>query len=119
MSFILGLFSVVGLLFFTSCEDETNDNAPELVDDPPTEVTLWGEVYSVENTIELDLEDTGITGSIPSDIGYLKNLEWLDLSENELTGSIPSEIGNLTNLNVINIKTAKVNMYNPFWIKFS
>jgi hypothetical protein len=83
-------------------------------------VYLWGEYYSIENTTELNLSGlTGsippeignltnltilnlhynqLTGSIPPEIGNLTNLEWLDLSYNQLSGSIPSEIGNLTNL---------------------
>jgi len=63
-----------------------------------TEVTLWGEVYSIENTSSIDLRSRGLTGSIPSEIGNLTNLTYLNLRSNQLTGSIPSEIGNLTNL---------------------
>ena len=69
------------------CEDKT-----------PTEVTLWGDVYSIENTTELVLSNNGLTGSIPPEIGNLTNLTYLGLWNNQLTGSIPSEIGNLTNL---------------------
>ena len=63
-----------------------------------TEVTLWGVVYSVENTTELDLYNNQLTGSIPPEIGNLTNLTYLNLGNNQLTGSIPSEIGNLTDL---------------------
>ena len=87
-----------------------------------TEVELWGRYYSVLNTYELILNNSGLygsippevgyltsltnlnlywnqlTGSIPSELGYLTNLEMLSLGENELTGSIPPELGNLTNL---------------------
>ena len=41
-------------------------------------VNLWGKEYSVKNTIELDLSNTGLTGSIPSEIGDLENLERID-----------------------------------------
>ena len=64
----------------------------------PTEVTLWGKVYSIENTNSLSLQERGLTGSIPPEIGNLTNLTYLNLENNQLTGSIPSEIGNLTNL---------------------
>ena len=64
----------------------------------PTEVTLWGEVYSIENTTDLYLAYSQLTGSIPPEIGYLTNLTSLNLYSNQLIGSIPSEIGNLTNL---------------------
>ena len=63
-----------------------------------TEVTLWGVVYSVENTTELDLYNNQLTGSIPPEIWNLTNLTGLGLHDNQLTGEIPSEIGNLTNL---------------------
>ena len=61
-------------------------------------VNLWGEEYSVKNTIDLDLANTGLTGSIPSKIGDLENLERIYLSRNQLSGEIPLEIGYLTNL---------------------
>ena len=80
------LLSVLFLIYW-GCEEET-----------PTEVTLWGVVYSVENTTNLNLQSHGLTGEIPPEIGNLINLEILRLGNNELTGSIPPEIGNLTNL---------------------
>ena len=62
------------------------------------EVELWGECYNIQQTWMLDLGNSGLTGEIPPEIGYLVNLEGLYLFNNELTGSIPSEIGNLTGL---------------------
>ena len=62
------------------------------------EVELWNECYSIENTIELDLSNSGLEGSIPPEIGNLINLTKLKLYNNQLTGEIPSEIGNLSNL---------------------
>ena len=59
---------------------------------------LWGECYSIENTIELDLSNNQLTGYIPSQLGNLTNLIYLYLNDNQLTGEIPPEIGNLTNL---------------------
>ena len=69
---------------------------------------LWGEVYSIENTTELDLSNSGLIGEIPPEIGDLTNLRHLYLDNprmditannlNQLTGSIPPEIGDLTNL---------------------
>jgi len=83
------LYLLLPILFliYWGCEDEVD-----------TEITLWGEVYSVENTTSLDLWNNQLTGSIPSEIGNLTNLTGLDLGGNELTGSIPPELGNLTNL---------------------
>jgi len=44
------------------------------------------------------LNDNQLTGSIPSGIGNLNNLERLYLNFNFLTGEIPSELGNLIHL---------------------
>jgi hypothetical protein len=74
-------------------------------DDGTEGVELWGECYSIENTTELHLSNSGLTGSIPSGIGNLTNLTTLWLDRNELTGSIPLEIGNLTNLSLLNLST--------------
>ena len=86
-------------LFVFSCEDEQSE------DTTPTEVTLWGVVYSVENTTEINLGGSGLTREIPSEIGNLTNLTFLSLGDNQLTGSIPSEIGNLTNLTYLNLSS--------------
>ena len=83
------LYPLLSILFliYWGCEDIT-----------PTEVTLWGVVYSVENTTNLNLQSHGLTGEIPPEIGNLTNLTHLYLGWNDLTGSIPSEIWDLTNL---------------------
>jgi Leucine-rich repeat (LRR) protein len=56
---------------------------------------------------EIDLGWNGysnnLTGSIPSKLGNLSNLQTLSLSSNSLTGSIPSELGNLSNLGYLNL----------------
>ena len=59
------------------------------------QVELWGEYYSVKATTELRLVNNGLTGSIPSTIGNLTDLNTLVLGGNDLSGSIPNEIGNL------------------------
>jgi Leucine-rich repeat (LRR) protein len=74
-------------------------------DDGTDGVELWGECYSIENTTELDLSNSGLTGSIPTVIGNLINLEYLNLRSNQLTGSIPPEIGNLINLEYLHLRS--------------
>jgi len=66
-------------------------------------VELWGVVYSVRNTTELNLYNNDVTGPIPVEIGNLTNLTYLNIFNNDLIGSIPSEIGNLTNLTYLNL----------------
>lgn len=46
----------------------------------------------------LSLGGKQLSGSIPSELGDLSNLEWLSLGGNELSGPIPSELGYLSNL---------------------
>ena len=67
-------------------------------------IVLWGVCYANDIT-SLNLSSTGLTGSIPPEIGNLTNLNYLWLSNNQLTGSIPSEIGNLTNLEVLSLSS--------------
>ena len=47
---------------------------------------------------ELSLYDNQLSGSIPSELGNLANLDTLSLYDNQLSESIPSELGNLDNL---------------------
>ena len=51
------LLFVLPLLLMVGCEDKT-----------PTEVTLWGVDYSIENTTELSLSSNQLTGIIPDEI---------------------------------------------------
>ena len=46
----------------------------------------------------LDLYFNNLTGSLPSELGRLANLQALYLGSNRITGSIPTSLGNLTNL---------------------
>ena len=49
----------------------------------------------------LDLSFTGLTGSIPRELGGLEALRTLDLSSNQLTGSIPPEMRGLLNVDTL------------------
>ena len=87
-------------LAFWGCEEEQE----EVKDTTPTEVTLWGIVFSVDQTTSLEINYGWITNgdsveisgsSIPSEIGNLTNLTYLNLSRNQLSGEIPESICNL------------------------
>jgi len=62
------------------------------------EVELWGKWYDIESTTMILLNNQGLTGSIPPEIGCLTNLAILSLSDNQLKGEIPTEIWEMTNL---------------------
>ena len=66
--------------------------------DELTEVELWGVSYNIETTTSINLYNQGLTGSIPPNIGCLKNLTYLGLAYNQLTGIIPQSILYLENL---------------------
>jgi hypothetical protein len=67
-------------------------------------VTRWPKVMCDENghVVSLNLNDPGIKGSLPPEIGNLPYLTLLNLGgpyvDCHFTGSLPEEIGNLTNL---------------------
>ena len=46
---------------------------------------------------------SAISGTIPSEIGLLTNLEFLTVFDNKLTGTIPAEIGNLSRLGFVTV----------------
>ncbi|CAN1838501.1 LRR receptor-like serine/threonine-protein kinase EFR [Linum perenne] len=60
--------------------------------------TLPAEVGNLKNLEYLNLSHNMLSNSIPSSIGKLKSLEKLHLYNNKLSGYIPSSIGNLTKL---------------------
>ena len=63
----------------------------------------WEGVTMVNGrVVELDLEEFGLTGAVPAEVGQLASLELLDLRHNELT-SLPAEIGRLSALRYLNI----------------
>ena len=56
------------------------------------------ELGNLRDLTHLDLQRNSLSGSIPIELGNLKNLEFLWLQFNSLSGSIPSELSNLTAL---------------------
>jgi leucine-rich repeat protein SHOC2 len=65
-------------------------------EDEPAE--QWrGVTMESGRVVKLDLEEIGLTGAVPAEIGQLTALRELNLSVNQLT-SLPAEIGQLTAL---------------------
>ena len=71
--------------------------------DEGVEVELWGGCYNIEETIYLDLSNSGLTGEIPPEIGNLTNLTDLRLEYNQLTGEIPQAVCDLIENNNLDI----------------
>ena len=71
------------------------------IDDNGLTGQIPSEIGQLGHLIHLGLHNNGLTGDIPAEIGDLTNLDWLALAGNNLTGSIPPELGQLTNLRYI------------------
>ena len=50
---------------------------------------------------KLELQENGLSGEVPAELGSLSNLQELHLTRNQLTGPIPSELGRLVNLSIL------------------
>ena len=57
----------------------------------------------------IELRHNDLTGSIPSQLGDLTNLNDLDLNANSLTGPIPPQLGSLTELNHLQLRNNFLN----------
>ena len=92
--------SLALVAFYHSTNDDNwNNNTNWLSNEP---VSTWKGITVSDNRVtEIYLIYKNLSGQIPSEIGYLTDLNELDLYANQLTGSIPLEIGNLSNLNFL------------------
>lgn len=62
---------------------------------------LPGEIRFLKNLKVLKANNNSMTG-VPAEVGQLSKLEILDLSDNQLTG-LPNELANLKNLKTMNL----------------
>mmetsp|Transcript_60088 Transcript_60088/g.178166 ORF Transcript_60088/g.178166 Transcript_60088/m.178166 type:complete len:244 (-) Transcript_60088:314-1045(-) len=65
--------------------------------------TILPSISRLSNLKYLDISESSVNGTIPSEIGMLSNIEFLDLHAQfeaslQLTGTLPSELGMLSNL---------------------
>ena len=62
-----------------------------------------GVVIGADRVWGIDLGETGLSGSLPAELGNLSELGYLWLYDNELSGSIPPELGNIASLQSLSI----------------
>jgi len=60
--------------------------------------TIPSELGSMTNIQHLELNSNSLTGTIPSELGSMTSMIYLVLSSNSLTGTIPSELGSMTSM---------------------
>ncbi|MBC6473959.1 MAG: hypothetical protein GDA48_15075 [Hormoscilla sp. GM102CHS1] len=60
--------------------------------------TLPSELGSLSNLQILNLNANALSGALPSELGSLSNLQSLYLGGNDLNGTLPPELGSLSNL---------------------
>jgi len=64
--------------------------------------TFYGVTLDANDRVtSIDLSGNNLTGTLPTELGSLTNIQALNLRNNQLTGSIPENIGNLSNLQTI------------------
>jgi Leucine-rich repeat (LRR) protein len=63
-----------------------------------TPCSWYGVLCASGHVTQLNLGSNQLSGSIPSQLGNLANLQWLYLYSNQLSGSIPPQLSNLANL---------------------
>ncbi|MBO1350644.1 MAG: putative Ig domain-containing protein, partial [Hormoscilla sp. GUM202] len=67
-------------------------------------VNGWHGVAVVDSRVTaIDLPSNSLSGTLPSSLGDLGNLQELDLSENDLSGTLPSSLGDLGNLHALDL----------------
>jgi len=57
----------------------------------------------LSSLVRIDFDKNQLTGSIQSEIGNLRQLEWLDADQNKLTGALPNVFTNMTELEYVDL----------------
>ena len=72
---------------------------------PSSTVCSWPGVTcgTAHQVIAIALSNQGLSGTIPSALGFVSSLQTLDLSNNAILGTLPSTLGNLNGLSSINL----------------
>ena len=102
---------VGGRLAELNCNYDLANEFP--LDDLGLSGNIPSEIGNLESMEFLWLEDNQLTGPIPSGIGNLEHLKYLILHYNQLSGSIPAEMGNLSNLEILKLNNNQLTGFIP------
>ena len=94
---------ILAVFFYSTNGEEWGKNEHWLT---KTEQCKWYGVscHNFDGVVsKLNLSSNNLYGSLPTEIGELKGLEYIELSYNELNGIFPLEIVKLQNLRAINL----------------
>lgn len=78
--------------------------------------TLPSEIGNLTNLESLMLEGNNISGQIPTEMGKLSKLVSLDLSNNHLSGPIPQSLGQLQSLTYLRLNNNSLSGPFPTWL---
>jgi len=85
----------------TNASRPTNNNASSLVE-------AFGLPWDQWTTTKIDLHSSGLSGTLPTELGLLRQLRDIWLWNNTLSGTIPTELGLLTQLTNIHFATNRL-----------
>eukprot|EP00547_Thalassionema_nitzschioides_P018130 CAMPEP_0194236700 /NCGR_PEP_ID=MMETSP0158-20130606/3892_1 /TAXON_ID=33649 /ORGANISM="Thalassionema nitzschioides, Strain L26-B" /LENGTH=376 /DNA_ID=CAMNT_0038970527 /DNA_START=560 /DNA_END=1690 /DNA_ORIENTATION=- len=90
---------------------ETADERVMLTDIDLDENNLHGplpeELFGASSLQNIIMDSNVLTGTIPSNVGYLTNLKIIDLDDNKLEGELPEEFFSITSLEIVDLNTNK------------
>ena len=110
-------FSVAGNLLSGTIPDYsqmTKITTLDLASNSFTSTIPGAMIQAMPDLRELYLQENGLTGIIPSELGTSLQLESFDISENEFTGTVPSSIVQLPNLSLFNLDNNELDGDFPF-----
>ncbi|CAI9270503.1 unnamed protein product [Lactuca saligna] len=68
-------------------------------------LTSFRSKVDLTRLVHINFSRNNFSGTLPSQLGSLKNLEFLDLSKNRLTSPIPPSFGSMINLKFLDLNT--------------
>ena len=68
----------------------------------------FGLEVQVHTVTRLDMPDNHLRGSLPAEMGDLKNIDFLRIKDDGIEGTLPDSMAKLTNLNYLSIVCSRI-----------